>query len=42
MKYEESFKIKDLEIKNRFAVPSMVCFHWSDDNGYVTEKNLEH
>ena len=42
MKYEESFKIKDLEIKNRFAVPPMVCFHWSDDNGYVTEKNLEH
>ena len=20
----------------------MVCFHWSDDNGYVTDKNLQH
>jgi 2,4-dienoyl-CoA reductase-like NADH-dependent reductase (Old Yellow Enzyme family) len=35
-------KIKDLSIKNRFAVPPMVCFYWTDDNGYVTEKNIEH
>lgn len=35
-------KIKNLVIKNRIAIPPMVCFHWSDDSGYVTEKNIEH
>ena len=35
-------KIKNLTIRNRIAVPPMVCFHWTDDNGYVTERNIEH
>lgn len=34
--------IRNLEIKNRLAVPPMVCFNWSDDNGYVTDKNIDH
>ena len=37
-----TLQIKNLTIKNRFAVPPMVCFHWTDDNGYVTDKNIEH
>lgn len=35
-------KIGSIETKNRIAVPPMVCFHWSDNNGYVTEKNIKH
>lgn len=35
-------KIKNVTIKNRFAVPPMVCFYWTDDEGYVTEKNIAH
>ena len=38
---KRELKIKNLEIKNRIAIPPMVCFYW-DDNGYVTEKNIEH
>lgn len=39
---KERVKIKNLWTKNRIAVPPMVCFHWSDDNGHVTDKNLKH
>lgn len=35
-------QIRNMTIKNRFAVPPMVCFCWSDDNGYMTEKHIEH
>ncbi|MCQ2506218.1 MAG: NADH:flavin oxidoreductase [Lachnospiraceae bacterium] len=38
----EALKIKNLVIKNRIAIPPMVCFNWTDENGYVTEKNIEH
>lgn len=41
-KLEERVKIKNIRTKNRIAVPPMVCFHWSDDSGCVTEKNLQH
>ena len=41
-KLEESVKIGPVTAKNRIAVPPMVCFHWSDDSGRVTEKNVEH
>lgn len=34
--------IKNVTIKNRIAIPPMVCFNWTDDNGYVTEKNINH
>lgn len=39
---KERVKIKNVWTKNRIAVPPMVCFHWSDDNGCVTDKNLQH
>lgn len=35
-------QIKGLTIRNRIAVPPMVCFYWTDDNGYVCDKNIEH
>ncbi len=37
-----TIKIKNITLKNRIAIPPMVCFHWTDDNGYVTEKNIKH
>ena len=37
-----TFQIKNITLRNRIAIPPMVCFHWSDDNGYVTEKNIRH
>lgn len=39
---QRTLNIKGVTIKNRFAVPPMVCFEWSDDNGYVTDKNIAH
>ena len=39
---DRPLKIKGLTIRNRIAVPPMVCFYWTDDNGYVTERNIEH
>lgn len=40
--YSDSLKIKNLTIKNRIAIPPMVCFYWPDENGYVTQKNIDH
>lgn len=34
--------IKNITIKNRIAIPPMVCFYFADENGYVTQKNIEH
>ena len=34
--------IRNTTIRNRIAIPPMVCFYWSDDDGYVTEKNIRH
>jgi len=39
---ERELKIKNVTIKNRFAVPPMVCFYWPDEKGYVTDKNIQH
>ena len=38
----DSPTIKNITIKNRFAVPPMVCFHRADADGYVSEFNVEH
>lgn len=38
----DSFKIGSLTLKNRIAVPSMVCFDWTDDTGMVTDRNIAH
>lgn len=35
-------KIKNLEIKNRIVLPPMVCFGYSDENSFVSEKNIRH
>lgn len=37
-----SIKIKNIEIKNRIAIPPMVCFQWPTAQGYVTDKNIQH
>ncbi len=38
----EEFKIRNTTIKNRVCVPPAVCFGFSDDTGYVTQKNINH
>ena len=38
----EPLMIKNITIKNRIAVPPMVCFCWAGDDGFVTEKHIEH
>jgi 2,4-dienoyl-CoA reductase-like NADH-dependent reductase (Old Yellow Enzyme family) len=35
-------KINGLEIKNRIVLPPMVCFTFSDEKGFVSEKNIKH
>ena len=29
-------------ISNRLVMPPMVCFNWSDENGYVTDEHIKH
>lgn len=36
------YKIRDLEIKNRIVLPPMVAFTFSDENNFVSEKNINH
>lgn len=38
----KSGKIKNTEIKNRIALPPMVCFNFADENGFVSEKNISY
>ena len=37
-----SMKIRNLEVKNRIAVPPMVIYNRTDDTGYVTDIQVEH
>lgn len=37
-----SKKIGNIEIKNRMVLPPMVTFTFSDGNGFVSEKNIDH
>lgn len=37
-----SHKIKNVEIKNRIALPPMVCFTFAGENGFVSDKNINH
>lgn len=38
----ESFELKGLNIKNRVCFPPCVCFTFSDEKGFVTDKNVDH
>lgn len=42
MKITDSVKIKNITLKNRIAIPPMVCFYWPDENCGVSQKNIEH
>lgn len=35
-------KIGNIEIKNRIVLPPMVCFTFADEDGFVSEKNINH
>lgn len=39
---KEVLRIKNVTMKNRLAVPPMVCFGLPTDKGYVTEQNIQH
>jgi len=41
-KLTDTFKIKNIEFKNRIVMPPMVCFDWADESGIVTSKHIEH
>ncbi|MGE5424942.1 MAG: NADH:flavin oxidoreductase [Syntrophothermus sp.] len=36
------FQIRHHSIKNRIVFPPVVCFHYSDGEGFVKERNVEH
>jgi 2,4-dienoyl-CoA reductase-like NADH-dependent reductase (Old Yellow Enzyme family) len=38
----DKHKIGSLEINNRIGCPPMVCFHWYDSSGIVTDRNVNH
>ena len=36
------FTLKGFRVKNRIVFPPMVCFGYTDDNGFVSPRHLEH
>lgn len=38
----EKRKIRNLDIKNSLVLPPMVCFTFAKEDGYVSDKNVEH
>jgi NADPH2 dehydrogenase len=38
----DSFEIKGRRLKNRIGCPPMVCFHWSNTDGVVIDRNVNH
>lgn len=34
--------IANINIKNRLVLPPMVCFSFADENGFVSDKNIDH
>ena len=38
----EALRIGNVTVKNRLAVPPMVCYHWTGGDGYVTQRTLDH
>jgi 2,4-dienoyl-CoA reductase-like NADH-dependent reductase (Old Yellow Enzyme family) len=38
----EPHRVGNLLVKNRIGFPAMVCFHWPDEDGLVTDFNVRH
>ncbi len=38
----EPVTIKNVTAKNRIGLPPMVCFNWTGDDGYITDKSMRH
>jgi 2,4-dienoyl-CoA reductase-like NADH-dependent reductase (Old Yellow Enzyme family) len=38
----DSYALKGKTIKNRVVLPPMVCFGWTDDLGFVSERHIKH
>lgn len=41
-KLDDSFFIRKTQIRNRICVPPMVCYHWSDESGIVSDRHVAH
>ena len=39
---KDSFFIRKTHIRNRICVPPMVCYHWTDESGVVSDRHVEH
>lgn len=39
---KDSFFIRKTRICNRICVPPMVCYHWTDESGVVSDRHVEH
>ena len=39
---QDHFFIRNTRIRNRICVPPMVCYHWTDDSGIVSDRHVEH
>ena len=38
----DSYKLNKHTVKNRIVLPPMVCFGWSDDKGFVSDRHVRH
>lgn len=38
----DSFFIRNTRIRNRICVPPMVCYHWTDESGVVSDRHVAH
>ncbi|MFZ4520360.1 MAG: hypothetical protein ACOYNC_01570 [Bacteroidales bacterium] len=36
------YRLKQFNIKNRIVFPPVVCFHYSGEDGMITDRNIEH
>ena len=39
---QDSFYIRNTRIRNRICVPPMVCYHWTDESGMVSDRHVAH
>ncbi len=39
---KDSFFIRNTRIRNRICVPPMVCYHWTDESGVVSDRHVAH
>ena len=38
----DTWNIRKTQIRSRICVPPMVCYHWTDDSGMVSDRHVQH